>query len=503
MKEVIQHLRRVVLEQDGAGLSDGQLLACFVEQRDETAATALVRRHGPMVWGVCRRILRNEQDAEDAFQATFLVLVQRAAAITPREMVGNWLYGVAHKTALKAMAMRTKRRARERQVMEMPEPKARQVNHGDELQELLDHELSRLPDKYRVAIVLCDLGGMTRKEASQQLGVPEGTLAARLVRARTMLAKRLARHGLAVSVASLGAALSQRAAAACLPPQVMLSTIKSISAVMAGQATGLVSAKVTALTGGVLKTMFLTNCKTMTILLVAALGAGAAGLTYQAKVSERADMHLAAADSVAGQRGPTEKSQPPVKPINRPAPENKQAVKETDKQVLSALPPQELAMLPSLPKGAAEPVRLSHGLRLSIGGILPNPKPADVAEAVGSLFAKATEESDLPVRVRVEVETGPPLLEESGVWRFHKDGKPSVIVKVTILQARKSAEKKRSGTPASRNFWTDATSGKQYFVGTQYCVAAPENSRNHNSRNEKGNVWTDPQSGSQYWVGVN
>jgi RNA polymerase sigma factor (sigma-70 family) len=413
MDEVVQHLRRAVLQQDGAGLSDGQLLGCFVEQQDKAAAAALVRRHGPMVWGVCRRVLRNDHDAEDAFQATFLVLVRRAASITPREMVGNWLYGVAHQTALKARAMMTRRRARETQVTEMPEPKTRQEDHGDELQELLDQELSRLPDKYRVAIVLCDLEGKTRKEASQQLGVPEGTLAAQLARGRTMLAKRLARHGLAVSVASLAAVLSQQATAACLPPQVISSTIKSISAVVAGQATGLVSAKVTALTGGVLKAMYLTNFKLMTILLVGALGAGAAGLTYHPQVRGRADVQVAAADSATEERGLTEKSKRPVKQNNRAAQENNQAAEKPDKKLLPALTPQELAMLPPLPEGVAKPVILPAGPP-TWGVILQKPTAADISTAAGGLIAKVwevaqamgvTQANGLPLRVTVEVES--------------------------------------------------------------------------------------------------
>src|SRR5579864_6399732 len=116
MSDVIQHLRRTVLLPDEAGLTDGQLLNVFTSRREESALAVLVRRHGPMVWGVCRRILRNDHDAEDAFQATFLVLVRKAASIRPREMVGNWLYGVAHRTALKAKAMAAKRQAREKQV---------------------------------------------------------------------------------------------------------------------------------------------------------------------------------------------------------------------------------------------------------------------------------------------------------------------------------------------------------------------------------------------------
>src|ERR1700730_12070394 len=120
MSEVMQHLRRVL--RDGAGLTDGQLLEDYISRRDEAAFAALVRRHRRQVWGVCRRVLRNHQDAEDAFQATFLVLIRKAASLASRELLANWLYGVAHQTALKARATTAKRKGRERQVAEMPEP---------------------------------------------------------------------------------------------------------------------------------------------------------------------------------------------------------------------------------------------------------------------------------------------------------------------------------------------------------------------------------------------
>src|SRR5437868_3363118 len=119
LSELVQHLRTAALARDQAGLTDGQLLECFLSRRDEAAVTALVRRHGPMVWGVCRRLLRSHHDAEDAFQATFLVLVRKAASVSPREKVANWLYGVAYQTALEARTRAARRRAREGEASEM------------------------------------------------------------------------------------------------------------------------------------------------------------------------------------------------------------------------------------------------------------------------------------------------------------------------------------------------------------------------------------------------
>src|SRR5215471_4443407 len=167
MAELIHQLRRTVLLRDGAGLTDGQLLEEYISRHDEAALAALVRRHGPMVWGVCRRVLGSYHDAEDAFQATFLVLVRKAASLARPELLANWLYGVAHQTALKARATTAKRRVRERQVTQMPEPAVTEPDLWNDLQPLLDQELSRLPEKYRVAIVLCDLEAKTRKEAAR------------------------------------------------------------------------------------------------------------------------------------------------------------------------------------------------------------------------------------------------------------------------------------------------------------------------------------------------
>src|SRR5437667_7676999 len=149
MGSVVRHLRRAVLLRDGGGLTDGQLLESFLASGEEAAFEALVRRHGPMVLGVCRRVLRDAHEAEDAFQATFLVLVRKAGSVVPRELVGNWLYGVAYRTALGAKTASARRRAKER---EMPRREALDEDIWSKLRPLLDHELSHLPDKYRVPI---------------------------------------------------------------------------------------------------------------------------------------------------------------------------------------------------------------------------------------------------------------------------------------------------------------------------------------------------------------
>jgi RNA polymerase sigma factor (sigma-70 family) len=273
LTKVVQHLRRAALMRDGGDLSDGQLLECYLRDHEDAAFGALVHRHGPMVWGVCRRLLGSHHDAEDAFQATFLVLVRKAASIMPRQMVGNWLYGVAYQTALKARARAARRRNRERQAVDMPEPAVEEDLWRD-LQPILDRELNRLPDKYRVAVVLCDLEGKTHKQAARLVGCPEGTLSARLTRARAILARRLARYGVALSAASLAAVLTQNGASASVPTTVLSSTIKAMLSIAAGQAAaaGVVSAGAAVLAEGVVKTMLLTKLKSLAVLVVAASG---------------------------------------------------------------------------------------------------------------------------------------------------------------------------------------------------------------------------------------
>jgi RNA polymerase sigma factor (sigma-70 family) len=263
----------------GAGATDGELLARFLGSRDGDALAALVRRHAPMVWGVCRRHLHDHHDAEDAFQATFLVLVRKAAGV-PREAVANWLYGVARQTAVRLRATAAKWGRREAQVATMPEPTVDEARDAD-LQAVLDEELGRLPDHYRGVVVLCDLEGLTRREAARQLAIPEGSVASRLARAKAMLAKRLARRGIVLS-GSVGAVAAGPASASA-PPAVVASTVRAASRLAAGRAAG-VSAQVAALTGGAVKATLVTKLRGVqaAVLVVAAL-AGAAGLLYPAQ----------------------------------------------------------------------------------------------------------------------------------------------------------------------------------------------------------------------------
>ncbi len=260
------------------GVSDGRLLERFAAHRDEAAFEALVRRHGSMVWGICRRLLRDHHDAEDAFQVTFLVLARKGQSIAQRELVANWLYAVAYQTALKARSMKARRRMREGQVTNMPAPEAVSLNHRDDLTESLDRELSRLPDKYRIPIILCELQEKTHQEAAELLGWPIGTVSGRLSRAKSLLAQRLARTGVSLSAGSLTLLVAPDAESASVLPKLIGSAVQTASLFAAGRAVsvGMVSAEVTALTREVLKMMLLGKLKGMMTVLffIGAIGLG-------------------------------------------------------------------------------------------------------------------------------------------------------------------------------------------------------------------------------------
>ncbi len=230
--------------------------------------------------GVCRRILRHAHDAEDAFQATFVVLARKAARIVDREAVGSWLYGVAYRAALGARASELRRKAKEQQVGDMPHPLVVTEEGQAELLAVLDRELARLPEKYRIAVVLCELEGRGRKATAGQLGLPEGTLSSRLAAARKMLARRMASHGAAVTGASVTALLASEAGAACIPAPLVASTIRAVG--------GVVPAGVAALAEGVLKAMLLTKIKgaALVLLLAASVSFGTVGFTYRTAMAQ-------------------------------------------------------------------------------------------------------------------------------------------------------------------------------------------------------------------------
>jgi len=270
LSQVVRQLRRAVSLRGEPSPSDAQLLEHFACRRDEQAFELLVSRHGPMVLALCRRLLRDAHDAEDAFQATFLLLVRKADSLRERDLLGNWLYGVAYRVAVRARATRARRRAVERAAGEMAARAAQGAPAGQELGWLIHEELSRLPEKYRRPLVLCYLEGKSNEEAARRLHWPVGTVKGRLTRARALLRRRLARQGVTLFSGVLAAALSPNLAAA-LPPPLIVSTVKAALTSAAGGAAapGGISVSALALVHGTLRAMRLARLKAALALVLA------------------------------------------------------------------------------------------------------------------------------------------------------------------------------------------------------------------------------------------
>ncbi len=282
LQRVVRFLRGMAAAPKGDAPSDARLLEQFAACRDETAFAELLQRHGPMVLSVCRRVLGDAHDAEDAFQATFLVLARKAASIRKQASVGSWLYGVALRVAQRAKLDAARRRRREAEVA-APRPEEAPDPALADVRPVLDEELGRLPEKYRALVVLCYLEGKTNDEAAQLLGWPKGTVSGRLARARDLLRGRLTRRGLAVSGAVVAAALAEGTTSA-VPAALADVTLKAAGLIAAGKtAAGVVSAPVVALTEGVLQAMFLSKMRTAGVVLacLVLLGAGVGVLAYQ------------------------------------------------------------------------------------------------------------------------------------------------------------------------------------------------------------------------------
>ena len=284
VSHVVTCLRRLALRQE-RGASDAQLLERFLARREEAAFEELVRRHGPLVLGVCRRVLGEAQAAEDAFQATFLVLVRRASSIVPRSSVGAWLGGVARRTALKARTAAARRRRAEGEVARR-RPWAAPPPIGESLRPLFDEEIGRLPERYRAAVVLCMLEGRSRKEAAALLGWSEGTLSGRLARAKELLGERLRRRGVTLAGAALLAALAEYAAAREVPPALALLTAQAASWFAGSGGSAQVSPSVVALTEEVLRNMVMSKFKTVAVVVALLLGIGL-GMSFALRAEEQ------------------------------------------------------------------------------------------------------------------------------------------------------------------------------------------------------------------------
>jgi RNA polymerase sigma factor (sigma-70 family) len=279
-------LRHLLGEGAAGGQTDAQLLERFVAARDEASFAGLVRRHGAMVLAICRRVLRHEQDAEDAFQAAFLILARKAGAVRWQPSVGGWLFRVAHRIALKARKRTARARTRERTVTDMPQM-ARATPAPDwELRALLDEAVSHLPEKYRAAVVLCYVEGKTQEEAGRRLGLSTDAVKGRLRQARALLQKWLRRRGVALSVGVLAARAAEEASA--VPPAALVvDTVRAAALFATNPAAAPASAGAPALVTGALTTMSGIRGNVLGVLVLAlALGGAVSGWFLRAQAGD-------------------------------------------------------------------------------------------------------------------------------------------------------------------------------------------------------------------------
>ena len=307
LSPLLRQLNRLLESRQADGLSDAELLERFAERGDEAAFEVLVWRHGPMVHGLCRRLLRRTEDADDAFQAAFLILVRKARSVSNRASLASWLYKVTYRVALEARAREAKHAAAPADGDIADRETADDVCRRD-LERAVAEEVDRLPEKYRLPVVLCYLSGQTTEEAARRLGCPRGTVLSRLAAARQRLRCRLVRRGVAPAAAA-EEALERKATAA--PAVLVGATVRAAAWMAAGRAggAGIVSGSVLSLTEGALKAMFVKKLKwAAAVLAAAALVGGGVGLWFR---------QPAAAEPPARTRAP----EPPAKPVEEPAEE--------------------------------------------------------------------------------------------------------------------------------------------------------------------------------------
>jgi RNA polymerase sigma factor (sigma-70 family) len=267
---VVRHVRKLAGGAPSTEASDHELLCCFAADHDEAAFSVLLSRHGPMVRDVCRRLLGQKSDVDDAFQAVFLILARQAQSVRNRQSLAGWLHGVAYRTAQRARRDAARRRRREACAPARPPADPVREAAWRELCAALDAELCRLPEAQRGALVLCYLEGCTRDEAARQLHLPVRTLDRRLERGKALLRIRLARQGVTLSGAALALGLAQSPSEAGVQAALLTTTLKAAALLAAGNttATAAIRAEVVALMEGVLQAMLRTKLKLVTVALL-------------------------------------------------------------------------------------------------------------------------------------------------------------------------------------------------------------------------------------------
>lgn len=282
---VLRHIRRAIGLHQVADSPDRELLERFVNQGEETAFEALLRRHGPLVLGACRRMLSDPHDVEDAFQATFFIFVRKARGIARGDVVGSWLYRVAYHAAARVRAGVGRQRAREAPLAETDVAAPEEAESRRDLELLVDDAINRLPEKYRRPIVLCCLEGKSNEEAARELGCPVGTVGTRLSRARERLRAMLTHRGVTVPLVALTAVLEQSSASAAMPAELLDSTLRAGMLLAAGATagTGTFSPAIATIAYGVARGMILGRLRSAALMLsLLVILTGSGWLTFRA-----------------------------------------------------------------------------------------------------------------------------------------------------------------------------------------------------------------------------
>jgi len=400
---LLQSIRRTAAEV--GGVSDSELLQRFVASRDEAAFELLLWRHAGLVFGVCRRVLRDVHDAEDAFQATMLILARRAGRIRKQDALAGWLYKVAYHTSLTLRGKRARRLAQERRLAaDVAAPSSlADAAEDQEIQAMLSHEVSRLPERLRSLIVLCYLEGKTVDQAAAQLGCPRGTAASRLARARARLRIRLTRRGLALTA---GLAVLPQAGAAPQPAHListLLPCVLGSSRAVPGEPT--LSQSVVTLANEVLKTMFWQKLRITTILIAVAgvllAGGGVAVHLRAGSGAEPADIAAGENPKLSQQGQPVVKEQPPdnvgVKSVKVSKPQRREYVPHND--YIGRLEALRTVEVRASVGGRLEKINFKPGAEVKRGDVLFEVDPAACRVAVEKAEA-SLESADVDKKFR-------------------------------------------------------------------------------------------------------